>query len=67
MHSCVYLNLTLLCDLVYEIKFSIIFFKIFSNAIVYSLMFSRSIIAFSNDSSNNFFNILLNFSIFITF
>ncbi len=67
MYFCVYLSLIFLCDLAYEIKFSIIFFKIFNNAIMYLLMLSCSIVAFNNNSSNNLFNILLNFFIFITF
>ncbi len=67
MHSCVYLDLTLLCDLAYKIKSLIFFFKIFNSAIVYSLILSRSIVAFSNNSNNNLFNILLNFFVFITF
>ncbi len=67
MHFCVYLDLTLLCNLAYEIKSSIIFFRIFSNAIVYLLMLSCSIVTSNNNSSNSLFNILSNFSIFITF
>ncbi len=67
MHFCVYLNLILSCDLVYEIKSSIIFFKILNNTIVYSLMLFCFIVASNNNSSNNLFNILLNFFVFITF
>ena len=67
MYFCVYLNLILLCDLAHEIKFSIIFFKILNSVIVYSLMLSRSIVAFNNNLSNSLFNILLNFFVFITF
>jgi len=67
MHSCVYLNLTLLYDLVYEVKSLIIFFIILSNAIIYSLILSRFIVESNNNSNNSLFNILLNFSIFITF
>ncbi len=54
-------------NLAYEIKFLIIFFRIFNNAIVYSLMLSCFIVASNNNSNNNLFNILLNFSIFIIF
>ncbi len=67
MHSCVYLNLTLLYNLAYKIKSSIIFFKTLSNEIVYLLMFSYFIVTSNNNSNNNLFNILLNFFIFITF
>jgi len=67
MHFCVYLNLILLYDLAHEIKFSKIFFRISNNAIVYSLIFFRSIVASSNNSNNSLFNILLNFFVFITF
>ncbi len=67
MRFCVYLNLTLSYNLVYKIKFLIIFSRILNNAIVYLLMFFYFIVASSNNSSNNLFNILLNFSIFINF
>jgi len=67
MHFCVHLNLTLLYNLTYEIKSSIIFSRILNSAIVYSLMLFCSIIAFNNDLNNSFFNILLNFFIFMTF
>ncbi len=67
MYFCVYLDLIVLCNLVYKIEFLIIFFKILNNAIVYLLMLFYSIVMFSNNSSNSLFNILLNFFIFITF
>ncbi len=67
MHFCVHLNLTLLCNLAYEIKSSIIFFKILNSAIVYSLILSCFIVASNNNLNNNLFNILLNFFVFITF
>ncbi len=67
MHSCVYLDLTLLCNLAYEIKLSIIFFKLLNSVIMYSLILFYSIVASSNDSNNDLFNILLNFFVFIIF
>ncbi len=55
MHFVVYLNLTLLCNLVYEIKFLIIFFKVSSNFVVYLLISSLFIKLFNIDSNNKFF------------
>ncbi len=55
IYSCVYLNLTFLCNFAYKVKSSIVFFKIFNNSIVYLLMLFCSIVASNNNLSNNFF------------
>jgi len=67
VHFVIYLNLIFLYNFVYEIKFSIIFFKVLSNFVVYLLMLSLFIKLFNIDLSNKFLNILSNFSKFIAF
>jgi len=67
MHFVIYLNLIFLYNFAYEIKFSIVFFKVLSNFIVYLLMLSLFIKSFNIDLSNKFLNVLLNFSKLIDF
>jgi len=67
VHFIVYSSLTLLCNFVYKIKFSIVFFKVSSNFVVYLLMLSLFIRSFNIDLNNKSLNILLNFSKFIAF
>ncbi len=67
VHFVVYSNLIFLYNLVYKVKFSIIFFKVSSNFVVYLLMQFLFIKSFNINSSNKFLNILLNFSKFIAF
>jgi len=67
VHFVVHFILIFLCNLVYKIKFSITFFRISSNFLVYLLILSLFIRLFNIDLSNKFLNILLNFSKFIAF
>ncbi len=67
MHSIIYSNLTLLYNLAYKIKFSIVFFKVLSNFVVYLLMSSLFIRLFNIDLNNKSLNMLSNFFKFIAF
>ncbi len=61
MHFSIYLDLTLLYNLIYKIKFLIVFFKVLSNFVVYLLMQSFFIKLFNINLSNKSLNILSNF------
>ncbi len=67
VHFIVYSSLILLCNLIYKIKFSIIFFKVSNNFVVYLLILSLFIKLFNIDLSNKFLNMLSNFFKFIAF
>ncbi len=67
MHFAIYLNLILLYNLVYKIKFLKVFFKALSNFVVYLLILSLFIKLFNINSNNKFLNILSNFFKFIAF
>jgi len=67
VHSIIYSNLTLLYNLAYKIKFSIVFFKVLSNFVVYLLMSSLFIRLFNIDLNNKSLNMLSNFFKFIAF
>ncbi len=66
VHFVIYSSLTFLCNFAYEIKSSIVFFKVLNNFIVY-LLISFFFKLINIDSNNRFFNILSNFFKFITF
>jgi len=61
VHFSIYLDLTLLYNLIYKIKFLIVFFKVLSNFVVYLLMQSFFIKLFNINLSNKSLNILSNF------
>jgi len=67
MYFAIYLSLILLCNFVYKIKFSIIFFKVSSSFAVYLLILSLFIKLFNINLNNKFLNILSNFFKFIAF
>ncbi len=67
MYFAIYLSLILLCNFVYKIKFSIIFFKVSSSFVVYLLILSLFIKLFNINLNNKFLNILSNFFKFIAF
>jgi len=67
VHFAIYLSLTLSYNFIYEIKSSIVFFKVSSNFVVYLLMSSFFIKLFNIDLSNKSLNISSNFSKFIVF
>ena len=63
----IYSNLTFLCTLAYELKFSIVFFRTSSNFVVYLLMSSLLIKLFNINLNNKSFSMSSNFFKFIAF
>ncbi len=63
----IHLILIFLSNLVYKIKFSIVFFKASSNFVVYLLILSLFIKSFNINLNNKFLNMLSNFLKFIAF
>jgi len=61
VHFVVYLNLIFMCNLVYETKSLVVFFRVLSNFVVYLLILSLFIRLFNIDLNSKSLNIIVEF------
>jgi len=61
VHFVVYLNLIFMCNIVYETKSLVVFFRVLSNFVVYLLILSLFIRLFNIDLNSKSLNIIVEF------